>query len=451
MGNQDPELAVGVVGSAGPLNCGCREATCRLDAAPLWTGGLSDAVALFDDQRRFHDANPAAERLLETSRSDLIGHTMADLAARGHGFFAYDPRRAVAVDRAIALALAGRCLRDDETAVILGDGTPGVVSWRLDPVHRDGRVVGAALLVRDMTALSHATFLTAPVGMVRVRDSGELLEVNRAFQDIIGVAGDQAMFRPLREFLHPGDVAESDRLFAELIAGSRDRYQVEHRFRRADGALVWCCVTMTVPRRRAGDDGRTGHRRAIGVVQDITERKRLEGEVNERTVQLELLSRSDPLTGLFNRRHLQERLDELASMMRRRHGELAVLAIDIDRFKEINDKYGHHIGDLVIRTVGHRLRRHSRAEDVVGRWGGEEFLVVCPFTGLDGVRVLGERLRSCVSGTGVQLPGSLVVPVTMSVGAACGTADGIGELLHRADNAMHAAKAAGRDRLVAAG
>ncbi|HEX8628890.1 MAG TPA: sensor domain-containing diguanylate cyclase, partial [Catenuloplanes sp.] len=344
-------------------------------------------MALFDDQRRFHHANPAAERLLGLGEAELVGHTVLELSTNDHGFLGVNRAVALAVDRAIGLGLRGGSVRDDETAVVLADGSAGVLSWTLDPIEGDGRVVGAALILRDMTALSQATFVTAPVGMVRVGPGGEVRAANRTFQAMLGLEAQSILDRPLRELLHPGDVVESARLFAELMDGSRDRYETEHRFRRSDGTVVWCRVTMTVPGCGDPDAASTRHDRAIGVVQDITERKRLAGAVGAHTVQLELLSRTDQLTGLSNRRHLEERLTELAGMMRRRHGELAVLMIDLDRFKDINDTHGHGVGDQVLRTVSQRLRGYSRADDVIGRWGGEEFLVVCPFTGLDGVQV----------------------------------------------------------------
>ena len=112
--------------------------------------------------------------------------------------------------------------------------------------------------------------------------------------------------------------------------------------------------------------------------------KQLQDELRLRNTELDVMSRTDSLTGLHNRRHLEERLEELASLLRRHGGELAVLLVDVDRFKRINDEHGHATGDAVLRTLAHRLRDGIRAEDVPGRWGGEEFLVLLPSTGPQG-------------------------------------------------------------------
>jgi len=254
---------------------------------------------------------------------------------------------------------------------------------------------------------------------------------------------------PFRDFLHPGDVMAFDRRFPELVDGRRERYQAEHRLLRPDGDVVWCTVTMTVPQPPVPAPDRPWNGHVIGVVEDITERKRLEAEVQARTMQLEVLSRTDALTGLHNRRYLEGRLGELGSMVSRHGGRLTVLIFDIDHFKRVNDTYGHDAGDHVIRVVAGRLRTAVRAEDVVGRWGGEEFLVMAPMTALPGARILGERLRASISSGPVRLPDGTDLAVTASVGVACTGRDGIEGLLRRADAALYVAKGSGRDRLVA--
>jgi len=175
--------------------------------------------------------------------------------------------------------------------------------------------------------------------------------------------------------------------------------------------------------------------------------KRLQDELRLRNAELDRVSRTDALTGLHNRRHLEERLAEQTSLVKRHGVELGLLLIDVDRFKRVNDEHGHAAGDAVLRILAGRLREAIRVEDVPGRWGGEEFLVLLPATGREGVAGAGERVRQAVAADAFQLSAS-ELPVTVSVGAATGVEDGWEGLVRRADAALYAAKEAGRNRVV---
>lgn len=164
----------------------------------------------------------------------------------------------------------------------------------------------------------------------------------------------------------------------------------------------------------------------------------------EQTRKLERVARTDPLTGIPNRRHGEEHL-ALARSAARRHGQpVSVLFIDVDDFKRVNDELGHQVGDAVLRAVGERIRLGLRTEDVVGRWGGEEFLAVLPMTGLSGAVAVAERLRFAIAGERVQA-GAHAVGVTVSIGCALGPGVDPTALLGEADVALYRAKQAGRN------
>lgn len=163
------------------------------------------------------------------------------------------------------------------------------------------------------------------------------------------------------------------------------------------------------------------------------------------------LAITDPLTGLHNRRYMENHLGLLVGKAQRKSSDLSVLIIDIDYFKAINDSYGHDAGDDVLRNFSERLRKNVRGIDLVCRYGGEEFIVVLPDTDLAMALVIGERLRTRIAGDAFPIhDGARAINVTISVGiATLESADDTPEsLVKRADRALYSAKRDGRNRVV---
>ena len=161
---------------------------------------------------------------------------------------------------------------------------------------------------------------------------------------------------------------------------------------------------------------------------------------------LRRISRVDSLTGLLNRGAIDQRLEEECLRARREGTALSAIMLDIDHFKHVNDRHGHVRGDEVLRFLAERIRRLARATDIVGRYGGEEFLLVLPHTARAEAQGLAERLRSHVSDTPVA-----GLPVTASFGVATsppGESLPALELLERADTALYRAKDEGRNKVV---
>jgi two-component system cell cycle response regulator len=163
----------------------------------------------------------------------------------------------------------------------------------------------------------------------------------------------------------------------------------------------------------------------------------------------------DPLTGLFNRRYALAQLGRIADRSQKEEGGFAVLAIDLDRFKAVNDCHGHAAGDCVLIEVARRLSLNMRAGDLLGRIGGEEFLVALPQTTASQALALANRLRQAVEAVPVRIDTATVVSVTISVGlAASGPvtpagAEPVSAALARADRALLRAKANGRNQVTA--
>lgn len=171
-----------------------------------------------------------------------------------------------------------------------------------------------------------------------------------------------------------------------------------------------------------------------------------------RMVMLEQENITDPLTGVFNRRYLERRLTEEVAMSRRYNLPLSVLMIDIDRFKSINDTYGHLEGDLVLHRLAKLAAHTVRETDVVTRYGGEEILVIAPNTMINTAETLAERLRVEIQATPLLSADVRTDPlrtVTVSIGVACFSQDmrGVRDLINRADEALYRAKGGGRNRV----
>jgi two-component system cell cycle response regulator len=181
-----------------------------------------------------------------------------------------------------------------------------------------------------------------------------------------------------------------------------------------------------------------------------TKLKRLQDELREMNARLEALSVTDALTGLANRRLLITRLDEEVRRARRTKVPLAVVMIDIDHFKEVNDTYGHPMGDVVLRNIGAMLNVSLRATDLAARYGGEEFTLVLPYTDLVAALQVAETLRQKFAAMDHPL-GDATIRKTVSMGVSAregqAGAPDAEELLKRADEALYRAKQGGRNRV----
>jgi diguanylate cyclase (GGDEF)-like protein len=161
---------------------------------------------------------------------------------------------------------------------------------------------------------------------------------------------------------------------------------------------------------------------------------------------LDQSARTDQLTDLPNRRHLDEALAAALSASGRHQMPVSVLVMDLDHFKQVNDMYGHTTGDSVLEHVAGILKQAVRTEDIVGRWGGEEFLAVLPHTDGPGATRIAERLRQLVQDTPYgNKTGDRTISTTLSIGCATNLIGGDNNLLHRADQALYRAKATGRN------
>jgi diguanylate cyclase (GGDEF)-like protein/PAS domain S-box-containing protein len=169
-------------------------------------------------------------------------------------------------------------------------------------------------------------------------------------------------------------------------------------------------------------------------------------QMSERLARMERLALLDSLTGLGNRRYLESIIHSRMEELRRNDWHFGVLFADIDDFKPINDRHGHGVGDEVIRMVGRTLDGTSRYFDVIGRWGGDEFIAIIANADETELIEIGGRMRAMVEHSMLNVPGHLVVTISIG-GAQANRDDSIDSLLRRADERLYQAKKSGKNRV----
>ena len=301
----------------------------------------------------------------------------------------------------------------------------------------------AEVAAREAEERFRSAFEHGPVGIALIDVSsgrrGRYLEVNRAICEISGYSEDELLTTSRQAITHPEDAEAEQGLFDQLMAGEIQAYSVENRTLRPDGEWIWTSVNTSVVR---DDHGKPLY--AILQVQDVSERKRFEG-------QLQYLADHDPLTGLFNRRRFEEELSRQVAFNSRYGPTGAVLVVDLDHFKYVNDTLGHAIGDEMIGRIGSLLRERLRETDVVARLGGDEFAILLPSADEQQARLVGEEIVKAVRTQTVALSSERSLRLTACVGVALfGQEYDVGHeaVLVNADIAMYEAKEAGRDRCV---
>ncbi len=324
----------------------------------------------------------------------------------------------------------------------LGDGLGEMMARLCERVAQFVERTAAEQDLREAEERFRRAFADAGTGMaligVRGNDDGRFLEVNDALCAFLRSERDELLGTRIVDIIHPDDVADARVRIGRLVAGDVDAVHSEGRLIDAGGDVVWISFSTSVVRDAEGDP-----LYRISQMQDVTERRRFEG-------QLQHLADHDPITGLFNRRRFDEELErQLASAQRYRTGG-AVLALDLDNFKYVNDTLGHGAGDEMIVCVAEILRGRLRETDVVARLGGDEFAVILPHVDERQARRVAGDLLGAIRSEAIVSTAKGSRRTTASVGIALFPADPHGlaseELLVEADIAMYDAKEAGRDQ-----
>lgn len=307
------------------------------------------------------------------------------------------------------------------------------INQQLEEEVADRQLVEEAL--RESELRYRVVFESARIGMRTADREGRLSRFNHAYQALLGYTEDELRTLTIDQITYPEDRAETMRLHGELLAGHRDHYQIEMRYVRKDGALVWVHLTATALRDRNG-----GVSHSVAMVEDITARKQAE-------LQLTHQAFHDALTGLPNRLLFLDRLQQALKRTRGIHPQVAILFLDLDNFKVVNDSLGHGLGDQLLIAVAERLRHSLRNDGTVARLGGDEFAILLEeINGPGDATTAAERIIEAL-GLPFDLNGQQLF-INASIGIACSSPANcqVGDLLREADVAMYGAKRQGKAR-----
>jgi diguanylate cyclase (GGDEF)-like protein/PAS domain S-box-containing protein len=324
-----------------------------------------------------------------------------------------------------------------QTTIILEEQVRSRTS-ELEDALRENEKMNRAL--RESEARFRGVVSQSMVGIVIIED-GRFSYSNAQFNEMFGYSAEEVGRLEALD-----TVTEEDRLLvAENIRKrlSGELEQIDYVFRglRKDGVVIDVQVHSSAMEI-------SGKRALIGVVMDVTERIRAERKLQALQEKLREQSTRDALTGLYNRRYLEETLGRELILAERQGRPVSLIMGDLDHFKAINDRYGHLCGDQVLRSFGELMKQHARRSDIYCRYGGEEFLLVLPQMSADCAAERAEQLRQAIAASPVTY-GAAQIAVTASFGVAAFPVDGRSaeELIAAADSALYAAKESGRNRV----
>lgn len=407
--------------------------TSLLDLVPIarekLIDSLSDGMIVLDLQGRIVDINQSAAQMIGSLPQQLVGRKLEDFLAFAKALSEQPPEQEI------------------RTELEVGSSEKRYFDVLLSPLF-EGQVtvVGHLIIFRNVTSRKQNELrllqLTqaveqSPASVVITDVGGNITYVNPQFTRLTGYTLDEIMGKNpkiLKSGQTPVEIYRE--LWSTIKSGKTWTGEILNR--KKNGELYWQRGIIAPV---LDHDGRILN--FIAVKEDVTERKHAQDE-------LQRLARTDPLTGLFNRRHFFEVAEKEFNKSVRYNRPLSVILFDIDLFKEINDTHGHIIGDQVLMQIGNVLRNKERETDLAARYGGEEFVVLLPETDCEGAKSTAERLRKLVEDSLIYND-KFTIHFTASFGVAgkdmIKSTDTFDHLISQADQAMYTAKRMGRNRV----
>lgn len=391
---------------------------------------IGEGVIVSDPAGLITLVNDAAERITGRSREELVGKVFNDVLT------VIDVKTKERVEGYVGeIIRTGKQTEARENFALLGkDGSEIRISASISLIRgKEGSVDGVVLSFRDVSKEYELerqveSFMEVNLDILCILDKdGCIRKINRNFEETLGYPELEVLGKPLAEFAHPDDRQATAAYVAGLFADSGETTLV-NRCIRKDGTyrfIEWSGLSG------AGELAYTSAR-------DVTKTRLLEEELRQTAI-------VDRLTGLFNRNHFDAIIKSYQNQADR-HGEpLSMMILDIDLFKNVNDSWGHSVGDEVLIQIASVLRKNIRSADVLFRFGGEEFVILMPKTGLDEAADAAEKIRGEVQGN--PLPSVGVTTVSIGV-AEHMKGESFKHWFKRMDGAMYRAKNQGRNQVV---
>ncbi|MGZ5001196.1 MAG: diguanylate cyclase domain-containing protein, partial [Methylomonas sp.] len=422
----------------------------KLKESEQWFGKtlrcISDAVIATDTEGRIRFMNPRAEaatgRRLEQAKGTLINELITLMTETSRNVIENPVLKTLKSHEVTGTDYATLLVGQSGLEFPIDDGAAPILD-------DDGTLLGAVMVFRDITARRqmenllreseerfHSSFDLAAIGMALVALDGRFLQVNNSLCEIFGYTKGELLSANLKMLTQGGHEDNLlDLHLRQLVADELPTFQIEAEcFHKVPGKIVWTMLSASLVRNPDGEP-----QYFIIQIQNITNRKYAEQ-------QLIYLANHDPLTGLLNRDQFHNRLTSALSSVQRHDTKLALMYLDLDRFKLINDTLGHRLGDLLLQAVSDRLKTSVRSHDILARLGGDEFIVLLSdIDDIDDVARIAEKTIAVLTQP-FTLEGNDLV-ITASIGISVYPDDGKDShtLLKNADTAMYLAKERGKN------
>lgn len=403
-----------------------------------------DAVVAVDAEQRIVVFNRSAERTFGYEQSQVLGEPLSillpDGVRRTHAALVQDfgasPDEARLMGERSSRAIYARRSNGElfpaEASISKLAVDDGLIYTAIIRDITDRKRTEQAL--RDSEEQFRRAFEDAPIGMALVDMEGMWLKVNRALCEMLGRTEAEFDGTDVQAGMYPADLSAYLSRVASLLDGNETTIQVELRYFHRLGQIVWTQVSLSAV---GGSTGKPGH--LIAQFVDITDQKLAEARLVH-------LANHDSLTGLLNRRGFQSRVEQQLVQMRTAEAHGALLLIDLDNFKDVNDTLGHMAGDELLKRVSMLMRETLRSVDVIARLGGDEFAFFLYGTDMKEAQTVAANLLEVLRRNSVVVSGQ-AVGVSASCGIALAPDHGMTphDLMTHADQAMYRAKAFGRN------
>lgn len=308
-------------------------------------------------------------------------------------------------------------------------------SERLSAINAELQQANAALL--ESEARTRLILENAPIGLAIVGLDGRFVSVNRTLCEMLGYGDEELRAKTFQDITHADDIIEDMRYVEALLAGQRDVYRLDKRYIHALGGVVHIQLDVAILR-----DAQQQPVHFIAQIQDI-------GDRIQQSQHLERLAMLDSLTGLPNRRAFLDEAERVVLHARRQQQPVALMMIDLDHFKQINDAHGHPSGDRVLQSIREIVLPCLRGGDILARLGGEEFAALLPNASAAIAVQQAERVRQAIATAALHAANGLPIKITASIGVvSLAGAVEIGKALEHADRALYEAKRSGRNQVI---